>query len=87
MASPDASTSASPVILQGGLIGSEQPDLPGLVLQAIYSQPNSTLLDVVFSDTVRPSTHLNAYSKLERGWNLVPIKDSLGNARTLLVSY
>ena len=75
------------VVVQGGQIGAVQPDLPGLVLQAIYAQPSSTLSDVVFSDTAHSSTHLNAYVKLASGWNLVPVKDSLGNARTLLVSY
>ena len=82
---PAAST--PPVRLQGGLFGAAQPDLPGLLFLVAYVQPRGSLLDVVYSDTVQPSIHLHSYARLARGWNLVPVRDSLQNARTLLAYY
>lgn len=73
--------------VRGGLSGTAQPDLPGLEFKVAYTQATSSLLDVVYTDTLKPTVMKHAYAALTRGWNLVPVTDSLGNRRTLLVPY
>ncbi len=82
----DAAATTSGARLQGGLIGTAAPDLPGLLFKVVYNKPKGWLPDIGFFDaSLNKIKYFNA--ALNPGYNLVPVTDGAGNRRTLIVPY